>query len=105
MSRIDALRKLLEKDPRDGMSRYMLANELFRAQEYAEAVDHLEHYVQDASDEGAAYRILADAYLQLGKHDEAKWALRQGASAARSHHHDGMAEELEDRLAELDKDP
>lgn len=102
MSRIDALRGLLEKDPRDGMTRYMLANELYKAGEFSEAVDQLQAYLQSEKDEGAAYRILASAYLELGKPDEARWALRQGAQEARTHHHDGMAEEFEERLAELD---
>jgi len=102
MSRIDALRKLLAKDPRDGMSRYMLANELFKAEQFAEAADELEAYVQDADDEGAAYRILAEAYLRLGKKDEARWALKEGASAARTHEHSGMADEFEDKLQELE---
>ncbi len=101
MSRIDALRNLLAKDPRDGMTRYMLANELYRAGEFAEAVDELQVYVGEAEDAGAAYRILAESYLALGKTDEAKWALKQGATSARSHDHSGMAEELEDKLKEL----
>ena len=55
-----------------------------------------------AEDEGAAYRTLADAYLGLDKKKEARWALRQGAEAALAHHHEGMAQEFEDRLKELD---
>jgi len=101
MSRIDALQKLLAKDPADTMTRYMLANELYKDGQYAEAATELEEYLKNVEDEGAAYRILADAYLQIGKKKEARWALRQGAEAARVHHHEGMAEEFEDRLKEL----
>jgi len=39
--------------------------------------------------------------VRLGKSSEARWALRQGIQAARTHHHDGMADELEDRLKDL----
>jgi predicted Zn-dependent protease len=99
--RIQALRDLLAKDPRDSMTRYMLATELYKNGEFEEAVDQMESYLKDKQDEGAAYRILADAYVKLGKSSEARWALRQGIEAARTHRHDGMADELEDRLKDL----
>jgi len=98
VSRIDALRDLLQESPGDPMTRYMLATELYKAGRFAEAAQELETYLKTVEDEGAAYRILADAYLQTGKKKEARWALRQGAEAARAHHHEGMAEELEEKL-------
>jgi predicted Zn-dependent protease len=101
IDRIQTLRELLARDPRDSMTRYMLATELYKSGQYEEAVDQMESYLKDKEDEGAAYRILADAYVRLGKSKEAQWALRQGIEAARSHHHDGMADELEDRLKDL----
>lgn len=101
MSRIDALRDLLRESPDDPMTRYMLANELYKAKRFAEAAEELETYLKAVEDEGAAYRVLADAYLQTGKKKEARWALRQGAEAARAHHHQGMAEELEEKLKRL----
>ena len=101
MSRITTLQNLLAKDPRDGMARYMLANELYKDGQFAEAANELEEYLKNGEDEGAAYRILADAYLHIGKKKEAQGALRQGAEAARVHHHEGMAEEFEEKLKEL----
>ncbi len=99
--RIQALRDLLAKDSKDPTTRYMLATELYKQGQYEEAVDQMESYLKEKQDEGAAYRILSDAYARLGKSNEARWALRQGIQAARAHHHDGMADELEDRLKEL----
>jgi predicted Zn-dependent protease len=99
--RIQALQDLLAKDPRDPMTLYMLATELYKKGDYEESVDFMESYLKDKQDEGAAYRILADAYVKLGKSSEARWTLRQGIQAARTHHHDGMAGELEDRLKDL----
>ena len=101
MSRITALQNLLEKDPGDAMTRYMLANELYKDGQFTEAANELKEYLKNVEDEGAAYRTLADAYLQIGKKKEARWALRQGAQAARVHHHEGMAEEFEEKLKEL----
>lgn len=102
MSRIDALKNLLAKTPDDAMTRYMLANELYKDGQFADAVDELNAYLSAVEDEGAAYRILAEAYLGLDQKKEARWALRQGAEAALAHHHEGMAQEFEDRLKELD---
>ncbi len=101
MSKITALQNLLGKDPEDAMTRYMLAIELSKEGQFAEAANEIEEYLKKVEDEGAAYRILADAYLKIGKKKEAEWALRHGAEAARTHHHDGMAEEFEEKLKEL----
>ena len=101
MSRITALQNLLAKEPGDAMTRYMLANELYKDGQFTEAASELEEYLKQVEDEGAAYRTLADAYLQIGKKKEAQWALRQGAETARVHHHEGMAEEFEEKLKEM----
>jgi len=101
MSRITALQNLLTKEPGDAMTRYMLANELYKDGQFAEAASELEEYLKNVEDEGAAYRTLADAYVQIGKKTEAQRALRQGAQAARVHHHEGMAEEFEEKLREI----
>ncbi|GMR23963.1 MAG: tetratricopeptide repeat protein [Acidobacteriota bacterium] len=101
MSRITALQNLLAKEPGDAMTRYMLANELYKDGQFAEAASELEEYLKNVEDEGAAYRTLADAYRKIGKKKEAQWALRQGAQAARVHHHEGMAEEFEEKLKEI----
>lgn len=99
--RIDKLKELLVRAPNDATTRYMLANELYKDGQFEAAADEMEAYLGLEKDEGAAYRILSDAYLKLGKTKEARWALRQGAAAARSHHHEGMADEFEERLKEL----
>lgn len=101
MSKITTLRNLLAKDPDDAMARYMLANELYKDGQYAEVVSELEAYLKAVQDEGAAYRILAESYVHIGKKKEARWALRQGAEAARVHHHEGMADEFEQRAKEI----
>ena len=67
MSKITALQNLLAKDPEDAMTRYMLAIELSKEGQFAEAAHELEEYLKNVKDEGAAYRILADAYLKIGK--------------------------------------
>ena len=99
--RIEALREMVEKDPKDALARHMLAEELFRAGDYRGTVSELEVYVKLQKDEGAAYRTLGDALVKLGKKKDARWAFRHGAEAARAHHHLQLAEELEQRLRDL----
>src|SRR3989304_8821004 len=80
--RIEALREMVEKDPKDALARHMLAEELFRAGDYQDTVSELEVYVKLQKDEGAAYRTLGDALVKLGKKKDARWAFRHGAEAA-----------------------
>ena len=101
-TRISALRKLLLEAPDDAMTRYMLAIELHKAGTFEECIKEMKIYLETKEDEGAAYRILADAFIKLGRKKDGAWALRQGAEAARRHHHDGMAQELEEHLEELE---
>jgi predicted Zn-dependent protease len=100
-TKIEALRSILAQAPNDAMARYMLAIELHKIGMFDESIEEMEAYLKAKEDEGAAYRILADALIQVGRKKEGAWALRQGVEAARRHHHDGMAQELEDRLEEL----
>ena len=99
--RIEALRKMIEQDPKDSMARFMLANELYAAGDYQATVKELDTYLKLVEDEGAAYRTLGDALVHLGKKEEARWAFRHGAEAARTHGHLAMADELEKKLQEV----
>jgi predicted Zn-dependent protease len=100
-SRIEALREIVDKDPEDALARFMLARELFEAGDYEATVAELETYLKMKEDEGAAYRMLGDALVELGKKKEAQWAFRHGIEAARTHGLHQMAEELEQRLREV----
>ncbi len=53
-------------------------------------------------DEGAAYRLLAEALFNLGKKEEAKDAYRRGIEAAYKHGHPGMAEEFDEAIQLMD---
>jgi predicted Zn-dependent protease len=101
MNRLDALQKLLERDPEDALLHYMLANEYYNAGHYAECAKAMARYLTLAEDEGAAYRTLAQALIQLGRIAEARQAYEAGMSAARKFGHPSMAEEFEERLRDL----
>lgn len=104
-SRIEALREIIAKDPTDTLGRFMLANELYKHGQYEETVEQLEAYLKIRQDEGAAYRILGESLVRLGRKKEARWAFRHGSAAARARDNTEMAREFEERLRELDKRP
>jgi predicted Zn-dependent protease len=99
--RIDALKGMLEKSPKDAMLHYFLGNEYFRLRKYGEAIEAIQTYLNLAEDEGAAYRTLAQSLERIGKISEAQLAYRQGIEAATRHGHPGMAAEFEAAVKEL----
>jgi predicted Zn-dependent protease len=100
-SRIQALTRLLEADPGDATAHYMLGHEYFKAGMYREAVDAMGRYLGQADDEGAAYRILAEALLLLDRHAEARQAYRDGLAAATRHGHEPLIAEYTAALEAL----
>jgi E3 SUMO-protein ligase RanBP2 len=69
---------------------------------YLETIEEIKAYLELKDDEGAAYRLQAEALLKLGRKEEAKEAYRRGIRAAQRHGHPGMAEEFEDSLELID---
>ncbi len=101
MNRLEALQELLQKEPNDPLLHYMLANEYFNAGRYAECVAVLEKYLAMTEDEGAAYRTLAQALINLGKIPEARQAYEAGIRAAQKFDHPSMALEYQEALKDL----
>ncbi|HEX3036779.1 MAG TPA: tetratricopeptide repeat protein [Thermodesulfobacteriota bacterium] len=101
-SRIESLKALIQKNPNNPLGRYGLANEYFKMEMYEEAIEELNAYLKLKDDEGAAYRMLGEALLKIGRKEEAKEAYRRGIEAAERHGHPGMAEEFEDTIELID---
>jgi predicted Zn-dependent protease len=101
-SRADAFRAMIAKNPSNALARFGLANELMKAGEYEAARAELDAYLALGDDEGAAYRLLAQACERLGLVEEAKDAYRRGADAARRFNHPSMVDEFEARLEDLE---
>jgi len=99
--RIDALKGMLEKSPKDAMLHYFLGNEYFKVGRYGEAIEAIRTYLSLAEDEGAAYRTLAQSLERIGKISEAQLAYRQGMDTASRYGHPGMAAEFEAAVKEL----
>ncbi len=102
-SRIENLLALLERRPDDPRLRFGLALEYEKLGRWEEVVEHLEHYLEHADDEGNAWGRLGGALRRLGRHDQARAAYRAGIRASNRYGHPTMAEEFEEVLAEWDE--
>ena len=99
-SRTGALQKMAAAHPNDPRPRFGLALEYERAADWEATARELRAYLALADDEGNAYGRLGHALRQLGLHDEARDAYRQGIAAAERHGHPTMAMEFEEVLEE-----
>lgn len=95
-SRIDALERMIERNPDDVRIRFGLAMEYERLGRWENAIEELKLYLASADDEGNAWGRLGRALSQLGRDEEAREAYRRGVDAAHRHGHPSMAAELED---------
>lgn len=100
-SRLDAMRAMVARAPDNPLARFGLANELLKAEAWAEAAAELERYLAGHDDEGNGWGRLADAYARLGRADDARAAYERGIAASHRFGHGGMAAELEERREEL----
>ena len=100
-TRIDALKRMLERNPDDTRARFGLAAEYERAGRWQDVARELRAYLSSAEDEGNAWGRLGRALRELGDDAGAADAYRTGIEAARRHGHPTMAAEFEDELADL----
>jgi E3 SUMO-protein ligase RanBP2 len=101
-ARLAALERMLAANPQDTRFRFALAVEYLKAERLEDGVRELRAYLADADDEGNAWGRLAGALAGLGRHGEARDALREGIAAANRHGHPTMAEEFAEELSRLD---
>ena len=94
MDRLEYFRALAAGEPDEPRARYGYANELFRAERWAEAADELRAYLALAEDEGNAWGRLGAALTGMGRPDEAADAYLAGIDQAVKFGHHGMADEF-----------
>jgi tetratricopeptide (TPR) repeat protein len=104
VSRIDAFRAMVAKNPANALARFGLANEAYKERLFEEARENYEAYLAASDDEGNAYGKLAEVLHALGRTDEARATFRRAIEAARRFGHAGMVNDLEARLEELDSE-
>ena len=101
-SYIKSLIKMLEKNPNNPLGRYGLANEYFKEGKFDKVITELVKYFEIKEDEGAAYRLLAESYLNLDQKEKAIEAYKKGIQIANKHGHPSMAEEFEEAIEFID---
>ena len=97
-SRIEPLKKLLDRNPNDTRALFGLANEFEKESRWEDVVEYLGRYLQLADDEGNAWGRLGRALREVGRAEEAREAYRRGVEVARAHGHPSMAAEFEEIL-------
>ena len=98
-SRIDLFKQMLDSDPANTAILFGLAKEYEKIGAAAEMIETLNRYLAVADDQGNAYGMLARAYEQSGRRDEARATYEKGIEVANRHGHPGMAEEYRQTLA------
>jgi predicted Zn-dependent protease len=91
--RIEVFRQMLASDPGNSMVMFGLAKEYEKLGQHSEVIELLENYLTQADDEGNAYGVLANAYLQNGERERAIETYKRGIEAAMAHGHPSMANE------------
>jgi Flp pilus assembly protein TadD len=94
-------RKLAADHPASPMGHFSLGKLLLEERRYAEAVESLRTAVSLQPDYAAALVALADALAGAGRRDEARHVLEGARDTALAQAHPSLAEEIDERLADL----
>jgi len=92
-NRIEVFRQMLEADPENTMVMFGLAKEYEKLGEYDQVIELLENYLARAEDEGNAYGVLANAFLQTNRREKAVETYTKGIEVSMAHGHPSMANE------------
>jgi len=91
--RIEVFRQMLEADPGNSAVMFGLAKEYEKLGRHSDVIEMLENYLSQTDDEGNAFGVLANAYLQSGAREKAIDAYERGIQVAMEHGHQSMANE------------
>lgn len=94
-------RKLAADHPTSPMGHFSLGKLLLDERRYPEAVESLRTAVSLQPDYAAAMVALADALAGAGRKDEARQLLEGARATALAQKHPSLAEEIDERLADL----
>jgi pentatricopeptide repeat protein len=91
--RAEVFEQMLAADPSNTMVMFGLAKEYEKKGDHARVITLLEDYLAKADDEGNAYGVLANAYLQNGDREKAIEIYKKGIDVSMAHGHPSMANE------------
>ena len=92
-NRIEVFEQMLAADPENTMVMFGLAKEYEKLGEQPKVIELLEGYLSKFNDEGNAYGVLANAYLQTGNREKAIETYKKGIDISMAHGHPSMANE------------
>lgn len=92
-NRIEVFEQMLAADPENTMVMFGLAKEYEKLGVHTKVIEMLETYLSKYDDEGNAYGVLANAYLQNGNREKAVETYRNGIDVSMAHGHPSMANE------------
>ena len=91
--RIEVFEQMLAADPANTMVMFGLAKEYEKLGRHTDVIRMLQDYLAKADDEGNAYGMLAQAYLNTGDREKALETYKKGIDVAMAHGHPSMANE------------
>ncbi len=94
-------RQLAADHPSSPMVHFSLGKLLLDERRYSEAVESLRRAVSLQPDYAAALVALGDALVGAGQQDEARRVLEEARETALGQNHPSLAEEIDERLADL----
>lgn len=100
-ARLEQFKQMAAEFPDSPMAHFSLGKLYLERREYAEAVTALETAVRLDENYAAALVSLGDAYAGAGRTEEAREVLGRARSTALAQSHASLAEEIDERLAEL----
>jgi cytochrome c-type biogenesis protein CcmH/NrfG len=100
-ARIPELLDKVARNPRDTLTRYVLAKDYFDAGEHGRAAAEFEELLRQKPDWMKCWIHLGQSRIALGQVERAREALGKALELARAQHHLGPAAEVEELLAAL----
>lgn len=101
-ARLEQFKQMAAEFPDAPMAHFSLGKAYLERRQYAEAVQALETAVRLDSQYAAALVSLGDAYIGAGRKQEARDVLGRARETALAQNHASLAEEIDERLSDLD---
>jgi len=92
-NRVEVFKQMLAGDPSNSMVMFGPAKEYEKTGDHLKVIVLLENYLSTSDDEGNAYGVLANAYLQNGDREKAIETYQKGIDVSMAHGHPSMANE------------
>ena len=101
-ARLEQFKKMVAQFPDAPMAWFSLGKLHLERKEYPDAIQSLEAAVRLDPHYAAALVSLGDAYAGAGQTDKAKAVLTTARDHALAQQHPGLAEEIDERISELE---